>query len=276
MSDNTVIPVWIDGQPADRLPVSDRGLAYGDGLFETILITSRGPVLPDYHLDRLELGLQRLGLRLSRQQVHQTLHAYPGFRQPGIVKLIVTAGSGGRGYFRGDAAPVSILSHHPAPAYPAAFYEQGIRVFPCKTRLCHQPLLAGLKHLNRLEQVLARNEWGNADDFQEGLVCDMDGHPVEGTLCNRFIVEGDEVVTPSLDNCGVAGVMRRWLLEQLPAQGLRVKETPITLERFRLAGERFFCNSVLGVWPVAHFEQDHWPAGPVTRLAQQLIWSHFH
>ena len=275
MSETPFIPVWIDGQPADGLPVTDRGLAYGDGLFETLLITARGPVLADYHLDRLALGLQRLGLNLTRQHVEKTLLAYPGYHQPGIVKLIVTAGSGGRGYLRGDARPVTLLSHFPFPSHPAAYYEQGIRLFPCRTRLGRSPALAGLKHLNRLEQVLARNEWGSLDEYQEGLVCDLDGRPVEGTLSNLFIVEGSTALTPPLDNCGVAGVMRRWLLEQLPAAGVQVKETPITLERFRLAGERFFCNSVFGVWPVAHFEQDHWPVGPVARLAQQLIRSHF-
>lgn len=276
MSDPVIIPVWINGQPQDRLPVSDRGLAYGDGLFETILVTSRGPVLADYHLDRLEQGLLRLRIGLPRQQVVEWLLAWPGLNTSGVAKLIVTAGSGGRGYSRAGASlPLCIFSHHPAPVYPAAFYEQGIRVFPCATRLGCNPQLAGVKHLNRLEQVLARNEWGSIDEFQEGLVCDQTGRPVEGTMSNLFLVESGQVVTPPLDQCGVAGVMRRWLLEQLPLQGLNVSETPVTLDRFRLAEERFFCNSVLGVWPVSHFQQDRWPVGPVTRLAQQLIRSHF-
>lgn len=276
MSDPLAIPVWINGQPEDRVPVSDRGLAYGDGLFETLRITSRGPLLLDYHLDRLEQGLLRLKIGLPRQQVADWLSAWPGLNTPGVAKLIVTAGSGGRGYSRvGATAPLCIFSHHPEPAYPAAFYEQGIRVFPCATRLGHNPQLAGIKHLNRLEQVLARNEWEGLGEYQEGLVCDQAGRPVEGTMSNLFVVESGQVVTPRLDQCGVAGVMRRWLLEQLPAQGLQVSETPITLDRFRVAEERFFCNSVLGVWPVSHFQQDRWPVGPVARLAQQLIRSHF-
>lgn len=268
------IPSWINGQPDTWLPASDRGLAYGDGLFETIRIGARGPVLLDYHLQRLEQGLQRLGIGLSRQQVEQELLAYPGLQLPGVVKLIVTRGSGGRGYgISGAASPTRILSFHPAPDYPAHFYQQGIRLFPCQTRLGINSALAGIKHLNRLEQVLARQEWQQGDDFQEGLMCDSNGAAVEGVMSNFFIVETGTVSTPSVTGSGVAGVMRRWLLEQFAAQGLVVEETQITLDRFRVADERFFCNSVLGVWPVAHFEHFHWPVGPVSRLAQQLIRS---
>lgn len=256
------------------MPVSDRGLAYGDGIFETVLIGGRGPVLLDYHLDRLALGLQRLSISLPRATIECWLAAWPGLQVAGVVKILVTAGSGGRGYSReGGCAPRCVFSHHPAPVYPARFHEQGIHLYPCQTRLGSNPALAGIKHLNRLEQVLARNEWRHLDAFQEGLVCDQDGAPVEGTMSNFFLVEGGTALTPPLDRCGVAGVMRRWLLEQLPQQGIPVRETPVTGDRFRLAGERFFCNSVFGVWPVAHFEQDRWPVGPVTRLAQQLIRS---
>jgi len=276
VSETPAIPTWINGQPDDRLPVSDRGLAYGDGLFETILITNRGPVLLEYHLERLMLGAGRLGIPLDRNLIEKDLHAYPGLQSPGVVKLIVTRGSGGRGYAtNGVGVPTCILSSHPTPVYPSTIAEQGIQLFPCATRLGINPRLAGIKHLNRLEQVLARQEWQGSDDFQEGLMCDIDGHPVEGVMTNLFIVEGNDIVTPMLDQCGVAGVMRRWLMERLRTQGYGVKETQITLDRFRVADERFFCNSVLGVWPVARFEESRWPVGPVSQLAQQLIRSHW-
>lgn len=277
MSENaSSIPVWINGQPGDRVSVTDRGLAYGDGLFETIRVTASGPVLLDYHLQRLQLGARRLGLALSMDLVQAELLAWPGLQVPGVIKLLVTRGSGGRGYSpAGTADPLRVLQHFPLPVYPATWYEQGIRVFPCQTRLGVNPQLAGLKHLNRLEQVLARAEWEGTERFQEGLVCDQDGNPVEGVMSNLFIAMDGQVQTPSLTQCGVAGVMRRWLMEALSREGVAVTETLVTADGFRVADERFFCNSVLGVWPVAHFEEHSWAPGPVSRLAQQLIRSHW-
>lgn len=258
------------------MPVTDRGLSYGDGLFETIRITANGPVLLDYHLDRLMQGCRRLHIPLQRDAIMSELMAWPGFHIQGVAKLIVTRGSGGRGYAAAaDMQPCRILQHFPLPAYPSAWFEQGIHVFPCQSRLGHVPDLAGIKHLNRLEQVLARSEWEGTDKFQEGLVCDLNGCPVEGTMSNLFIVRQQQVQTPRLDQCGVAGVMRRWLIEQFREAGLDVMETTITLDGFRVADDRFFCNSVFGVWPVACFEDAHWSPGTVSRLAQQLIHSHW-
>lgn len=276
MSDTAAIPVWINGQPDTRVPVTDRGLAYGDGLFETVRIAGQQPVLLDYHLDRLMLGCRRLHIPLQRDALLAELAAWSGMSRPGVVKLMITRGSGGRGYApTSDLEPRRILQHFPLPEYPDAWFQQGIRVFPCVNRLGHSPLLAGIKHLNRLEQVLARAEWDGIDQFQEGLVCDLNGSPIEGTMSNLFIVQNQQVLTPRLDQCGVAGVMRRWLMEQFRAAGLDVMETTITLDGFRVADERFFCNSVFGVWPVARFEDNRWSPGPVSRLAQQLIRSHW-
>lgn len=258
------------------MSVTDRGLAYGDGLFETIRITERQPVLLEYHLDRLMLGCQRLHIPLQRTVIEAELARWPGMSKEGVVKLVVTRGSGGRGYAPAcDLEPLRILQHFPLPVYPAIWFEQGIRVFSCVSRLGFVPVLAGIKHLNRLEQVLARAEWDGSDRFQEGLVCDLNGAPIEGTMSNLFIVQGQQVLTPRLDQCGVAGVMRRWLMERFRAAGLEVMETAITLDGFRVADERFFCNSVFGVWPVARFQDCHWSPGPVSRLAQQLIRSHW-
>lgn len=257
------------------MPVSDRGLAYGDGVFETIRITEQGPVLLEYHLDRLMLGCRRLHIPLQREALQVELARWPGFAVPGVVKLIVTRGSGGRGYAPAPMEPCRILQHFPLPIYPDSWYTDGIRVFACRTRLGCGPELAGLKHLNRLEQVLSRSEWEGSETYQEGLVCDQQGCPVEGTMSNFFIVRDRQVQTPRLDQCGVHGVMRRWLLEQFRGAGLEVMETTITLDGFRVADERFFCNSVFGVWPVARFEDAVWTPGPLSRFAQQLIQSHF-
>ncbi len=276
MSETLTVPVWINGQAEDRLPVSDRGLSYGDGLFETIRITPNHPVLLDYHLDRLMDGCRVLGLSVARDRIMSQLISYPGFKLPGILKLILTRGTGGRGYSpEGSNAPVLVLQHFPLPLYLSDWFERGIALFPCRQVLGHSPALAGIKHLNRLEQVLARAEWQGNTQFQEGLVCDINGAAIEGTVSNLFVVTEGRIETPRLDQCGIAGVMRRWLMEQFQRMGLSVNETTITLDSFRVADERFFCNSVYGVWPVARFQNNCWTRGPITEMAQQLIRSHW-
>ena len=181
-------PCWIDGVPAEALPATDRGLQYGDGLFETLALRAGRIVLLKQHLDRLQEGCERLGMAMpDRELLRRELSAAASDQSDAVLKLMLTRGSGGRGYRPpSEAKPRRILFLHPWPSYPAAWGEQGIRLHLCRTRLAHQPQLAGIKHLNRLEQVLARAEWDEADGFQEGLMLDLDGAVVEGTMSNVF------------------------------------------------------------------------------------------
>lgn len=268
--------IWVNGRPATEVAVQNRGLTYGDGLFETLRISTRGPVLLEYHLDRLQNGAQRLRIPFDRAAMTQELNAFPGCHHPGIVKLIYTRGVGGRGYSPANfEQPTRILSSHSEPTWPARHYEQGVHLHTCQTRLGRNPLLAGMKHLNRLEQVLARSEWLDADAYQEGLVCDTEGNMVEGVMSNLFFVVDKVVQTPLLANCGVAGVLRRWLLEHFQRLQMTVAEVekpPCHLQR---ASEVFTCNSVYGVWPVASLGNLQWVPGAVTRRAQTLFQQHW-
>ncbi|MGB3622212.1 aminodeoxychorismate lyase [Ketobacter sp. MCCC 1A13808] len=268
---------WINGSPAAQggLSTQDRGLAYGDGVFETIRVSRSGPVLMSLHLERLYRGLRRLAIEIDPVLLESELASYPGFKQCGVVKIIVTRGAGGRGYScENSAPPTRIFTSHPEPAYPSQNYDEGISVFPCATRLSSHRRLAGIKHLNRLEQVLARQEWAG-QEYQEGLVLDQYGKVVEGVFSNVFVVKNKTVLTPAIEQCGVAGVMRHWLLQQFAVQGYNPVEGELTPDNFKLADERFFCNSVYGVWPVRRFEENTWPAGPVARLAQKMVSEHW-
>lgn len=268
---------YLNGRLADvnGLSILDRGLAYGDGVFETIRVTRNGPVLMSYHLQRLNDGLKTLAIRLDWSSLIAELDEYPGFHEPGIVKLIITRGQGSRGYSCEQVSnPSRILTTHPEPDYPVCYYEQGVSLYPCKTKLSGNPLLAGIKHLNRLEQVLARQEW-QGQQFQEGLMLDQRGNVVEGVFSNLFVVRNGLLLTPRLDQCGVFGVMRRWLLEQFSNTGYNVIESELSRDEFLNADERFYCNSVYGVWPVSRFEQNTWNIGPVTRLAQKMVSEHW-
>lgn len=231
----------------------DRGLAYGDGLFET-LRAHRGQ-LPwwDAHWARLERGALRLGIVLPARAraLAQAMELLDG--ADGVLKLLVTRGSGGRGYAPpAQVAPTWMLSLHPLPA-PAP--EEGIAVRWCQTRLASQPVLAGIKHCNRLEQVLARAEWnghghgaaaGAAPAAHEGLMRSTDGDVICATAANLFVLHGGAWATPALDRCGVEGVCRAWILEALQA-----RQTRLSVTQVETADAVFLCNAVRGILPVA-------------------------
>lgn len=261
---------WIDGEPAGSLSVRDRGLAYGDGLFETMLVIAGRPSLFDRHLARLAFGGRRLALALDVEEIERECRAFAGEMGDGVMKLIVTRGDGLRGYGPSpDARPRRILQASPAPVYPPAHAEHGIRLFPCQTRLAEQPLLAGLKHLNRLEQVIARSEWRD-DEHAEGLMCDTSGRIVEGVYSNLFLVKRGVLLTPDLSRCGVEGVMRQALLDMAGEAGMPARALELRMADLQKADEVFVCNSVYGIWPVRGFEQLNWPVGPLTRKLQNL------
>lgn len=264
--------VWVNGVPDGRLDPADRGLAYGDGVFETLRVIRGQAVLAGRHWLRLTQSCGRLGLPLDASLLQSEFAAFLDGRGDGIAKIIVTRGAGGRGYLPPAQAELTrIFSWHEAPAYPAEYASLGIRAGLCQQRLGQAPMLAGLKHLNRLEQVLLRQELESLA-CAEALVCDVAGRVVEGVISNVFLVRGGALLTPSLDLAGVAGVMRAEILAQAAQLGLSVTETTLIPDDFLQADEVFFCNSVYGIWPVRELAAKPLAApGPVTRRLQQAV-----
>jgi 4-amino-4-deoxychorismate lyase len=261
---------WVDGQPAELLSVKDRGLAYGDGLFETIVVAAGQASLLERHLSRLAEGCVRLHIPVDMALLKAELLEFSQQLGDGVAKLIVTRGDGQRGYAPPEPAqPRRILQGAAKPLYPPRNAEQGVRLFPCATRLAEQPLLAGLKHLNRLEQVLARAEWQGVEPA-EGLMLDAFGRVIEGVYSNLFIVRDGQLVTADLTRCGVAGVMRAELLAQAAASGITCQVRDIEFAELLAADEVFLCNSVYGVWPVSALQTHDWPVGPLTRKLQAI------
>lgn len=259
---------WIDGQSAEVLSARDRGLAYGDGLFETIRVSAGRPRLLARHRARLEEGVRRLALPVSLDLVEDELLRFSAQLGDGVAKLMLTRGEGARGYApQLDAQVRRLLLASPAPAYPAKHGEEGVELFPCTTRLAEQPLLAGLKHLNRLEQVLARAEWSDPA-FAEGLMRDVSGRIVEGVFSNLFIVRDGELITADLSRCGVAGVMRAEVMARAAGLGVPVIVRDIDFAELAQADEVFLCNSLYGIWPVRGVAGHAWPVGPLTRKLQ--------
>jgi 4-amino-4-deoxychorismate lyase len=250
------------------VPFDDRGLAYGDGLFETVLVRDGRALLWEAHLARLRRGCQRLGIP---SPAVDDLNGLPARAGPGlkVLKLIVTRGSGGRGYRLPDQA-VPRLRWRTAPFAPdERRWQAGVGVRLCELRLGIQPRLAGLKHLNRLENLLARGEWQD-EQIAEGLLCDSEGYLVEATSMNLFWYLDGQWQTPRLDRCGVAGTLRQRLLDSVPMSEVRCGTEVLARIEAPCLG-----NSVQGLWPVTGLEDaagrvlHRWPLGARQRELQE-------
>ena len=250
----------VNGEATDRISSSDRGLLYGDGLFETMAVVDGKVPLWQLHIERLQLGCQRLKLECPPLEVLQgEVQQLTKNVERAILKLMLTRGEGGRGYAAQAAAtPTRILQRHPWPDVPRANWETGVKAIFCEQRLAQQPALAGIKHLNRLEQVLARAEWQDSR-IQEGLLADNDGNIIEAVSHNLFLVNGEAVATPDLRYSGVAGVMREKILSMLQSKGCAVQICAITHQDLLSADALFLCNSIHGVWPICELDGKYYP-----------------
>ena len=245
--------VLIDGAEAGCLTVADRGLQYGDGLFETLAVRDGAPCLWREHFDRLSRGADRLGIPCPpRELLLHECRWLTGGESTGVLKIILTRGSGGRGYGPPETPqPIRILTLYPWPDYPADWGEQGVKVIFCRTPLGENPVLAGLKHLSRLEQILARSEWRDRG-VAEGLMQDGRGRIIGGTMSNLFLVRAGRLLTPQLDTCGIAGTVRDLVLRMGGTFGIRVLEKDIMRADLAAADGLFLTNALIGVWPVRY------------------------
>lgn len=274
---NQLVPlprVWVNATETNLVPAEDRGLAFGDGLFETMRLHGARVPLLERHLQRLQHGALRLRIALDIDELRAEISRFlsSSGTDEGILKLIVTRGDGGRGY-RVEAGSEArrILMQRPLAPHPAQWWSEGVSIRHCDTRLGSNPALAGMKHLNRLEQVLARLEWDDAQ-IAEGLMCDQKGRIVEGVSTNLFLVSGGRLLTPVIDHCGVAGVMRGFILDVVaPELALHTEQVHCERALLGAAQEVFLCNAVIGVWPVRQLGAKRWPLGPVTRRVQAHV-----
>jgi 4-amino-4-deoxychorismate lyase len=272
--------VRIDGQrvAADGPAVSvlERALHYGDALFETIACLDAQPRLLERHLRRLALGCERLGLDAGS---HATLASEVRELARGtsrvIIKLLLTRGDAlARGYaLAGGERARRIVLRYAWPHEDRGAQEEGVRVRLGQLRLGENPALAGIKHCNRLEQVLARREWTDPG-IAEALLFSSSGALVSGTMSNVFLVRDSKLLTPVLDRCGVAGVMRALVLEIAPALGITTQERRLEAADLEAAEELFLTNALTGIRPVRELGGVRRSCGPVTRLLQTRLGAH--
>ncbi|HVY23814.1 MAG TPA: aminodeoxychorismate lyase [Steroidobacteraceae bacterium] len=253
--------------------MDDRGLLYGDGLFETMLLCKGRARFLDDHMQRLFAGMVRLKMNAPDAEVlRNELQRLVQGHDRGVVKLIVTRGCSGRGYRASSGHECTRLWQLFAPVTTD---NAGVTVQWCATRYARNALLAGLKHLNRLEQVLAQSEWQDAG-IAEGLVMDTEGELISGTMSNVFMIIDGIMVTPDLRYCGVSGVMRKNVLRVARRLNLEIEERAVRPEELQSASEAFITNAVRGVRPViavlnATGDTLRWPAGAITtRVMNEL------
>ncbi|MDP2783057.1 MAG: aminodeoxychorismate lyase [Sulfurimicrobium sp.] len=259
----------IDGIPADVVSANDRGLLYGDGVFRTLKRAEGVSLYWARQYRKLVADCAALHLSCPAAAVLEAdLERLP---RDCVAKIIVTRGLAARGYaVLPDALPTRIVTSSPLPLYPRSHYTMGVKVHLCGLRLASQPRLAGIKHLNRLENVLARMEWDDPA-IAEGLLLDAAGDVIEGTMSNVFCYRAGVLHTPDLSCCGVAGVQRERMLEFAAESGMAVRVGKLPLDRLMEAEEIMLCNSVIGVWPVREFNGRVWDKGGVAVRLRQLM-----
>lgn len=260
----------VNGKHCSQISIRDRGLLYGDGVFRTLRAV-KGQVLHwTLHYRKLHDDCTVLGMTCPEEQVLVAeLKELLAQHTDGVVKLVVTRGEGARGYAPPvRARPAHIWDVSPLPDYPAEWCSDGIKLHVCRLRLSHQPQLAGIKHLNRLENVLAAAEWSGADSA-EGLLLDRDDHVIEGTRSNLFMVRDAMLHTPDLSLCGVAGVQRERVLKWAAKHDMTCQVVQFGLDELMDADEIFLVNSIIGLWPVRELQGRTWKQFPVAMKIQR-------
>ena len=241
----------INGNHTSEIALNDRAVHYGDGLFETIAIQNKKILCFDEHLNRLEKGCKKLKIPIpDKDIIRDEVTSLINTTDQGVIKIIISRGQGGRGYkIPDDTAPTRIITLFPWPDYHKKFPTTGIKTKVCDFRYARNPVLAGIKHLNRLEQILARSEWTD-DAISEGIVMDTNNFVIEGTMSNIFCIKGTALYTPDLSLCGIEGIIREKIIDIADKMKFSVEIKNITLEFLLNTDEVFLCNSLIGVWPV--------------------------
>jgi 4-amino-4-deoxychorismate lyase len=266
----------VNGEMNQWISPLDRGFAYGDGIFRTMRVQSGLPSNWHLHYQKLVADCSTIGIvcpsaELLIDDIHRLFMSEMLESKNATAKIIITRGEGERGYAPpAVTSPNRIVVKTPMPSYARENYHAGVALFLCKTRLAIQPQLAGIKHLNRLENVLARMEWRD-EQFFDGLLLDANDDVTECTMSNIFARFGDTLMTPKLNLCGVAGITRQQILALSKPLSLIVNEGKISLEKLLTADEVLICNSLYGVFQVRQINDKAWLPQPLAAKLRSIL-----
>lgn len=264
--------VWVNGVQADTVSVSDRGFSYGDGIFTTIKVVDGHCQLLTQHLIRLQQGITALAIsQIDFKALLDDIKGKALTLHSGVIKIVITRGIGQRGYSSvGCDSPTTVVSTNPLPSHYELWQQQGIDIGVSTVALGINPLTAGLKHLNRLEQVLVKqqvDEYGWAD----ALVLDCQACIIETSMANIFWRTGDVLYTPSLDFSGVKGLVRQEIMALAQQWSLPMVEDRFKLSSIFDSDEIFITNCLMGVVPITGIESKSYAIGDLTRRLQKSI-----
>ena len=270
----------INGKWSKSISVLDRGLSYGDGLFETMswcLLENKkvlGVEFWDRHLRRLRASCSVTKIKfpsndlLTKYKNKILKRSYASGMREGVLKIIITRGVGGRGYkFEKDITPTVIFLTFPNNQIDTKFYKSGVKLRFCNSSIFSNPQLAGLKHLNRMDSVLARSEW-DGKNFFDGVMVDDSNNIIDGTMTNIFFSKNNILYTPLIKKSGLNGVMRQVVIEKSKLFFKRVIETQIKKNLFKTFDEMFITNSIIKILPVKNLQEKNYKISNSTR---QLI-----
>lgn len=263
----------VNGRPSDTLSLNDRAIQFGDGVFRTIKQRAGRLVFWRRQYRKLCADCATLGIAAPIEALLladiRALTSQTGL-QDAVIKIIVSRGESQRGYaVPADCQAKRIVQIAALPNYPASLYQQGATLRLCEIRASWQPALAGIKHLNRLENVLARREWSDPA-ILEGLLLDRDGYVLEGVMSNVLVRKANTLQTPLLDAGGVAGVMREVVLEAAANLGWQLEQCRLTPDDLHSADKIWICNSLLGLMPVSRLDDAVWPVAEPDLLSAQV------
>lgn len=264
--------VLVNGVSTDQLSIKDRAFNYGDGVFETIAVSERRLHYWSEHFQRLKQGCERLAIKPPVEvELIADIKKMQFPNGPSVLKIVCSRGLGGRGYATtGSEQPSLIISINSWPRFVLDYQQQGVNVRLCQHRLIINPALAGIKHLNRLDQVLARNEWHN-EQIQEGLMLDQHGYLLEGVSTNLFVMIDNQWCTAAANECAVAGVIRHAIINKAKLINMNIEERKIHQSELASVQQMMVCNSIWGVVPVNSCDSYQFEISDDCRLLQAEI-----
>ena len=267
----------INGDFDQSISPLDRGFTYGDGVFRTMLMRSGLPVAWPLHYQKLVADCAALGIvcpsaDLLMADFLQLFSAQDiDSKKLDVAKIIISRGEGERGYKTpAITSPTRVVIRSAMPLYAKHYYSQGVQLHLCNTRLSKQAKLAGIKHLNCLDNILARMEWRDESIF-DGLMLDQADNVIECTMSNIFARFGKVIVTPSLSECGVSGITRQRICNLAPVLNLTVEMAQLRLDRILQADELIICNSLYGVFQVYKINDTHWAQQNLAETLRSLL-----
>ena len=264
----------VNGKISKTIDIQDRSVQYGDGVFETIAVYDKKPEFWIDHFKRLKKGCKILKIKCPSEKFlkKEIKKFFTKLKlKKFILKIIISRGKGGRGYKLPETMkPVRILGMYKWPNYPKKNISEGVNLNICKTKLSQQPSLSGIKHLNKLEQIIARSEWTNKF-ISESIMLDNKNNVVEGTMSNIFGIKNNNFIVPEIKFAGIHGIMRKIIIDILKRKKEKYLIKEINIQSFLKMDEIFICNSIFGVWPVIKIKNKKFLFGQKTKHIIELV-----